>query len=274
MANTTPIVTTVTKTANKEKTPKEEDAALKANILDFCEEHYEDILPVIMDKIRRDKRKEVHARQVGITRQCHMDKHERWASGLKINLSKSKIMGIGVDAEKVSKAAIKLGCLILKNPFLYLGIYVGGNMNRIQSWDDIVNRVKSRLSKWKMKMLSIGGRITRWPRGVAEISQMEKLKNMIDPVSLKQGKDSWVWSMDTSGMYSVASVRNLIDSCLLPSSGLKTRWIRYVPIKVNIFAWKVMTNSLPTKFNISRRGIDIESISCVNCDFGVENTNH
>ncbi|GJY30270.1 reverse transcriptase domain-containing protein, partial [Tanacetum coccineum] len=29
---------------------------------DFCEEHYEDILPVIMDKIRRDKRKEVHTR--------------------------------------------------------------------------------------------------------------------------------------------------------------------------------------------------------------------
>nr|GEV89874.1 hypothetical protein [Tanacetum cinerariifolium] len=42
--------------------PKEADAALKANILDFCEEHYEDILPVIMDKICRDKRKEVHTR--------------------------------------------------------------------------------------------------------------------------------------------------------------------------------------------------------------------
>nr|GEX44382.1 reverse transcriptase domain-containing protein [Tanacetum cinerariifolium] len=62
MANTTPIVTTVTKAANKEKTPKEADAALKVNILDFCEENYEDILPVIMDKIRRDKRIEVHAR--------------------------------------------------------------------------------------------------------------------------------------------------------------------------------------------------------------------
>nr|GFB03942.1 reverse transcriptase domain-containing protein [Tanacetum cinerariifolium] len=57
-----PIVTTITKTANKEETPKEADAALKANILDFCEEHYEDILPVIMDKICRDKRKEVHPR--------------------------------------------------------------------------------------------------------------------------------------------------------------------------------------------------------------------
>ncbi|GJX30117.1 reverse transcriptase domain-containing protein [Tanacetum coccineum] len=41
---------------------KEADATPRVNIQDFCEEHYEDILPVIMDKIRRDKRKEVHAR--------------------------------------------------------------------------------------------------------------------------------------------------------------------------------------------------------------------
>ncbi|GJT60486.1 hypothetical protein Tco_1004019 [Tanacetum coccineum] len=59
MANTTPIVATVTKTTNKEKTQKEMD---KVNIQDFCEEHYDDILPIIMDKVRRDKRKEVHAR--------------------------------------------------------------------------------------------------------------------------------------------------------------------------------------------------------------------
>ncbi|GKC16009.1 hypothetical protein Tco_1012791 [Tanacetum coccineum] len=62
MANTTPIVTTVTKAATKEKTPKEADAAPRVNILDFCEEHYEDILPVIMDKIRCDKRKEINTR--------------------------------------------------------------------------------------------------------------------------------------------------------------------------------------------------------------------
>ncbi|GKE43694.1 hypothetical protein Tco_1470978 [Tanacetum coccineum] len=62
MANTTPIVTTVTKPATKEKTLKDADATPRVNIQDFCEEHYEDILPVIMDKIRCDKRKEVHAR--------------------------------------------------------------------------------------------------------------------------------------------------------------------------------------------------------------------
>ncbi|GJY45379.1 hypothetical protein Tco_0434442 [Tanacetum coccineum] len=59
MANLTPVVTTVTKTANKEKAP---DAAPRMNILDFCEEHYEDILPIIMEKARHDKRKEVQTR--------------------------------------------------------------------------------------------------------------------------------------------------------------------------------------------------------------------
>ncbi|GJZ52418.1 hypothetical protein Tco_0606933 [Tanacetum coccineum] len=62
MANTTPIMTTVTKPTTKEKTPREADATPRVNIQDFCEEHYEDILPVIMDRIRHDKRKEVHAR--------------------------------------------------------------------------------------------------------------------------------------------------------------------------------------------------------------------
>ncbi|GKC12109.1 hypothetical protein Tco_1008891 [Tanacetum coccineum] len=46
----------------QERDAKGNDDAPRVNILDFCQEHYEDILPVIMDKIRRDKRKEVHAR--------------------------------------------------------------------------------------------------------------------------------------------------------------------------------------------------------------------
>nr|GEV61192.1 reverse transcriptase domain-containing protein [Tanacetum cinerariifolium] len=59
MANTTLIVTTVTKpTIN----PRDADATPRVNIQDFCEEYYEDIPPIIMDKVRRDNRKEVHAR--------------------------------------------------------------------------------------------------------------------------------------------------------------------------------------------------------------------
>ncbi|GJX14945.1 hypothetical protein Tco_0580893 [Tanacetum coccineum] len=33
-------------------------------------------------------------------------------------------------------------------------------MSRYQAWEDVINKVCSRLSKWKMKTLSIGGRLT------------------------------------------------------------------------------------------------------------------
>nr|GEX37199.1 RNA-directed DNA polymerase, eukaryota, reverse transcriptase zinc-binding domain protein [Tanacetum cinerariifolium] len=82
------------------------------------------------------------------------------ASSLRINMSKSKLMGLHVDSDKVKGAAIKLGCLTFKTPFTYHGSTVGGSMSRIQAWEEVVERVKSRLSKWKMKTLSIGGRLT------------------------------------------------------------------------------------------------------------------
>ncbi|GJR41634.1 hypothetical protein Tco_1309737 [Tanacetum coccineum] len=69
MANATPIVTTVKKNANNEKAP---DAASRVNILDFCEEHYEDILPIIMEKARRDKRKEWKTLGDALPKWCHM----------------------------------------------------------------------------------------------------------------------------------------------------------------------------------------------------------
>ncbi|GJZ45268.1 hypothetical protein Tco_0592864 [Tanacetum coccineum] len=58
MADTTPVIVTVKNTGAKKKAPNETDAMPRANILNFCEEHYDDILPIIMDRIRRDKRKE------------------------------------------------------------------------------------------------------------------------------------------------------------------------------------------------------------------------
>nr|GEX63346.1 hypothetical protein [Tanacetum cinerariifolium] len=59
MANTTPLVTTVTKPAIN---PVEANSTPRVNIQEFCEEHYEDILPIIMEKVRHDRRKDVHTR--------------------------------------------------------------------------------------------------------------------------------------------------------------------------------------------------------------------
>nr|GFA45456.1 RNA-directed DNA polymerase, eukaryota [Tanacetum cinerariifolium] len=61
---------------------------------------------------------------------------------------------------KIQIAASSIGCLILKTAFKYLGVLVGGNMSLIMSWDDTVAKLVKRLSKWKLKTLSIGRRLT------------------------------------------------------------------------------------------------------------------
>nr|GFC39233.1 RNA-directed DNA polymerase, eukaryota [Tanacetum cinerariifolium] len=61
------------------------------------------------------------------------------ASGLSINMCKSKIMGVNVENGKIQNAASKLGCLILKTPFTYLGMKVGENMSRKEAWKEVVD---------------------------------------------------------------------------------------------------------------------------------------
>ncbi|GJZ00465.1 RNA-directed DNA polymerase, eukaryota, reverse transcriptase zinc-binding domain protein [Tanacetum coccineum] len=77
-----------------------------------------------------------------------------------------------------------------------------------------------------------------------------------------------------SGEFSVASVRRFIDERWLPEVSTKTRWINVVPIKVNVHAWKVRLDCLPTRLNISRRGMHIDSILCPICDKAVEYARH
>nr|GEZ05211.1 RNA-directed DNA polymerase, eukaryota [Tanacetum cinerariifolium] len=69
-------------------------------------------------------------------------------------------MGIGTHQEEVDAAATTMGCSIFTTPFVHLGVKVGGAMCGIKSWDDVVDTVSHRLSKWKLKTLSIGGRLT------------------------------------------------------------------------------------------------------------------
>nr|GEX07254.1 RNA-directed DNA polymerase, eukaryota [Tanacetum cinerariifolium] len=79
---------------------------------------------------------------------------------------------------------------------------------------------------------------------------------------------------DGDGVFSVASVRNLIDDKTLAEVGAKTRWIKYVPIKVNILAWRIKLNNLPSRLNLSRRGLDLDTILCPSCNLAVESSNH
>ncbi|GKC07019.1 RNA-directed DNA polymerase, eukaryota, reverse transcriptase zinc-binding domain protein [Tanacetum coccineum] len=353
------------------------------------------------------------------------------ASGLRINLHKSKLIGIEVERSMVDAAASNIRCMALNISFSYLGITIGGNMSRINAWDSVINKVSCRLSKWKMKSLSIGGRFTllksvlgaspiyfmstfqapiqekgglgissyfalnraltfKWiwrfrsqdsslwskviksihgedgkisnifkhgtmsnwnnitrgvthlhskgidllgyikkktrngentlfwneawkgdvpfnllypriyaletyktitvankmahssltyslrriPRGGIEQLQMDNLMSNLEGYILPNMHDRWRWSLSGDGNFSVASVRNLIDDKILDVVGSKTRWNKYVPIKINILAWRLKLDKLPSRLNLSRRGLELDSITCPSCSLAVESTNH
>ncbi|GKA45481.1 RNA-directed DNA polymerase, eukaryota, reverse transcriptase zinc-binding domain protein [Tanacetum coccineum] len=82
------------------------------------------------------------------------------ASGLKINIHKSNIYGIGVNEDEVYNMASNAGCIAGNIPFNYLGLPIGSNMKSIASWKMLIDRFRSRLSTWKASLLSIGGRLT------------------------------------------------------------------------------------------------------------------
>ncbi|GJS54510.1 RNA-directed DNA polymerase, eukaryota [Tanacetum coccineum] len=383
-------------------------------------------------------------------------------SGLSINVKKSQLLGIGISDSIVSEAAKSLGCSIMKTPFKYLGIPVGGNMSLIKAWDESIVKLKRRLSKWKLKTLSIGGRLTllksvlgstpiynmslfkvpksvlhsmeslrrnffngiqegdkkiawvKWPmvlaskkhgglgvssfyalnrgllfkwvwryisqdnslwarvisalhgsssqvlsasfsslwksilnevkslkaqgvdlishckirvgngmntsfwndcwigdsmlkhlfprlfaletikdiyvadkfrvpitcsfrrpvRGRFEAQQLDHLMGLIESTLLSNSDDRWVWDLYGDGVFHVKDVRNLLDETFLPKVDTPTRWIKCIPIKVNVFVWKALQDRLPTRSNLVRRNILIDSVSCPICDGEPEDSSH
>ncbi|GKB51396.1 RNA-directed DNA polymerase, eukaryota [Tanacetum coccineum] len=87
-------------------------------------------------------------------------------------------------------------------------------------------------------------------------------------------KDRWFWSLSGTGEFTAASARQFIDDHLLPEVSSKFSWRKIVPIKVNILAWKIKLNFLPSRLNLSRRGLDIPTIMCPICEKYAESTNH
>ncbi|GJR56538.1 RNA-directed DNA polymerase, eukaryota [Tanacetum coccineum] len=300
------------------------------------------------------------------------------ASGLHINLHKSKLLGLAVENDLVNLAANSIGCMTLSLPFSYLGVNIGGHMLRISSWDVVIDKVLKRLSKWKIKSFLYGvdpsvrntsfikwdnvlaskekgglgvssffalnrALIFKWvwrfrsqsnslwsrvikalhgtmfwqetwkgeapfkihfprlfalesnkritveekmkqpslvssfrhnPRGGIEQVQMDALSTILEDLILPSMKNRWSWSLSGDGEFSVSSARSFIDAKILETVGSKTQWCKYVPIKINILSWRAKLNNLPTRLNLSRRGMDLQSIFCPSCNQAVESTNH
>lgn len=82
------------------------------------------------------------------------------ASGLKVNFSKSKLFWIGESNLELNSLASSLGCQSSSFPYTYLGLLIGASMSNSSHWLPIINKFHKKLSHWKSKSLSFGGRLT------------------------------------------------------------------------------------------------------------------
>ncbi|XP_045810476.1 uncharacterized protein LOC123904919 [Trifolium pratense] len=89
--------------------------------------------------------------------------------------------------------------------------------------------------------------------------------------------DRWQWQSDLADGYTVRGAYLFLttrDAVTLDvASGLI--WHRQVPLKVSIFAWRLLRDRLPTKANLVTRGILSEAAHhCVSGCGGVESAHH
>lgn len=65
-----------------------------------------------------------------------------------------------------------------------------------------------------------------------------------------------------------------IDDATLPIGGFQMKWNTLIPIKVNIFCWRVFLNRLPTKDNLILRDNDMPIVLCPIFGVHAEDVNH
>nr|GEZ26999.1 hypothetical protein [Tanacetum cinerariifolium] len=317
------------------------------------------------------------------------------ASGLEINVHKSQVLGVGVPPDIVNQGAPRIGRAVMQTPFKYLGVMVGDHMSRYSAWSNTIKKVRAHLSKWEVKTLFVGGKLTllksvlgavlvynmsiyKAPKGV--LHEMEMLRNkFFNGADSLENKITWVawdkvlaskkngglavssfyalnralllkwvlaskgfdylshckirvgdgsntrfwldtWILDMplcvrfpcifaletvkevsvaakwgasslddsfrrqvrdgaesqqwSNMLSMLEIRSTLDDLFLPSSGDATRWVKYVPIKVNVFAWRARIDRLPIRGNLVTRGVTLDSSLCPVCGLTLEDSQH
>ncbi|GJZ61214.1 RNA-directed DNA polymerase, eukaryota [Tanacetum coccineum] len=87
-------------------------------------------------------------------------------------------------------------------------------------------------------------------RDGVESYQLALLEETIGSTILSNMEDRWTWDLNSDRVFRVKDMRNLLDDHFLPKVATATRWVKFVLIKINIFAWKLYLDRLPTRSNL------------------------
>lgn len=89
----------------------------------------------------------------------------------------------------------------------------------------------------------------------------------MDSISLSHSVDICGFDrFQEQGDFTVVSVRYFIDEKTIHSTSLETKWNKLVPIKFNVFAWRLDLDKLMTRGNLLSRGLDVPCLIFPICD--------
>ncbi|GKE17339.1 RNA-directed DNA polymerase, eukaryota [Tanacetum coccineum] len=149
-------------------------------------------------------------------------------------------------------------------------------------WGTIIKEVKALNDKEVNKDCSVADKLNapftasfrRQTRGGPEAQQLEQLTNLLDSVSLSNMEDRCFWDLNGKGVFQVKDVRSVLDETFLPKENIPTRWVKSIPIKVNVFVWKLVQDRIPTRLNLMSRNIFVPSVECPVCKNDSESSSH
>ena len=70
-------------------------------------------------------------------------------SGLRVNLRKSTLLGISTHEDLIQNLTVMFRCEMRAWPIKYLGLPLGRNLQKIDFWEPVVNKIAKRLASWK-----------------------------------------------------------------------------------------------------------------------------
>ncbi|GJX41700.1 RNA-directed DNA polymerase, eukaryota [Tanacetum coccineum] len=171
-----------------------------------------------------------------------------------------------VDWTKRVSQFLSLDGGMIPHPIFDIRIYIRVQMViKIGSRAAGINQIAIFGMFWVFQASTVGG---------VESSQLALLQTYIEGKLLSNMEDRWVWDLNGEGVFRVKDVRILLDECFLPKALTATRWVKYVPIKINVFAWKIFLDRLPTRSNLQHRGVLVSDLLCPPCSSAQEDSSH
>nr|GEV00450.1 reverse transcriptase domain, reverse transcriptase zinc-binding domain protein [Tanacetum cinerariifolium] len=117
----------------------------------------------------------------------------------------------------------------------------------------------------------------KWSRPIVSGRNLDYLISLnfdLEQILSFTGRDEVMWELGNDATFTVKETREHIDDNILQTLDAPTIWCKSIPRKVNIFLWRLHMDRIPTRLNLSKRGLDIPLIMCPICSNGVESNDH